>query len=41
LSHSKEIINVQIKGKILKAARTKAQVTCKERLIRITPNFSM
>jgi hypothetical protein len=32
--------NVQNKERILKAVREKGQVTCKGRLIRITPDFS-
>ena len=33
-------LNAQNKKRILKAARGKGQVTCKDRPIRITPDFS-
>lgn len=36
-----KILNVQNKGRILKATRGKEQVTYKDRPMRITPDFSM
>jgi hypothetical protein len=39
-SHNYQNTNTQSKGRILKAAREKGQVTYKGRPVRITPDFS-